>query len=462
MLVIEWVEKGCNVLTPDGLNMLELPNTELYKLYGEYFSGSHRDRNANIRRIANKLRTKVREGKLMAPERQEPYNPDIEPERIAARRRKAARNLGGKAVETTVLTIPTEHLAYHEALQAHLDEFGAVSKATYSEYQMLTKDSDNEAQIHDLRAKKFEVNFKSEPDWPPVTRVESVKLPRKERKEKLSGLPKTDIIADLQWPYIDREALDVTCQILRDRKPDTLIIGGDMLDLSAWSKYEQMPEWATVTQQSIIEIHQFLAKLRKMLPETRIIVVEGNHERRMPTMLLTNAKAAYGLKRADDIEGWPVMSITYLTAMDDLGVEYVDGFPANTIWITPELQFKHRAKGRGAKAVADNERYSTVYGDNHRVESSYKTYQTHEGAKTYGVFGVGCLCRLDGHVPSVNSGRHLDGSPVVAYPENWQQGIMLIDHHEDGSFNANQIFIDTFNNHRAIYNNKVYEPRAAE
>jgi hypothetical protein len=35
---------------------------------------------------------------------------------------------------------------------------------------------------------------------------------------------------------------------------------------------------------------------------------------------------------------------------------------------------------------------------------------------------------------------------------------MLVDHHPDGSFNTNQVFIDTFNGYKAIYNGKVYIP----
>ncbi len=391
------------------------------------------------------------------PERSTPYNPDQEPKNIESRRAAAAMHLAGKALETTVITVPTEHLSYHEKLQQALESEGALSKARFSDYEMGYKDSEGEAQTHELHASRFEVKFDSEPKWPVVNRVESRRLERKARGEQLS-LPKTDIIADLQWPYVDKDALDVTCQILRERQPDTLIVGGDLMDLSAWSKYTQRPEWATITQTSINEIHQFLAKLRKSLPSTRIVVVEGNHEKRMPDTLLNNAKAAYGLKRGDQPEGWPVMSIPYLTAMDTLDIEYHDGFPANTLWLTPELQFKHRAKGRGPSAVAGNERYSTVYGDNHRIESQYKTYPTMEGAKTFGVFGVGCLCRLDGQVPGANTGLHLNGTPKVSYNDNWQQGFMLIDHHNDGSYSANQVFIDTFNGYKAIYNGKVYKP----
>lgn len=439
-------------------NMLSLPNAELYRLYAHLYTGSKRDRQMNIRSKANKFRRKLNEGKIIMPERSTPYNPETELNNIEARRQSAAMHLAGKALETTVITVPTEHLPYHERLQEALTTEGAVSSARFSDWQSLTKDATGEAQIHDLHGSRFEVKFDSEPRWPVVNRVESRRLERKIRGEQLS-LPKTDIISDLQWPFVDLQALDVTCQILRERQPNTLIIGGDLMDLSAWSKYTQRPEWATVTQQSVNEIHQFLASLRKMLPTSRIVVVEGNHEKRMPDVLLNNAKAAYGLKRADQPEGWPVLSIPYLTAMDTLDIEYHDGFPANPLWLNPELQFKHRAKGRGANAVANNERYSTVYGDNHRIESQYKTYPTMDGAKTYGVFGVGCLCRLDGHTPGANTGLHLDGTVAENYSDNWQQGFMLIDHHADGSYSANQVFIDTFNGYKAIYNGKLYEAK---
>ena len=438
---------------PDLWNLLNLSIEELVIIYDEIPK-------SKIIGTRSVYRVKIRDGELEMPPKNPEYdgNPEAERERAKGRRKAVAPNAGQAATSRLIsIQVLEEHLHYHEAVKKQLEEDGYLSKVTFTDWQMGSKDEDGNPQVTDLHGTRFEVKFDSEPKWVPVNRVESVRLPKKEKKTEVN-LPKTDIIADLQWPFVDRQALDVALQIERDRQPDTLIIGGDLMDLSAWSKYQQFPEWATVTQQSINEIHQFLVTLRKMLPATRIIVVEGNHEKRIPDTVLNNAKAAYGLKRADQPENWPVLSVPYLTAMDTLDIEYHDGFPANNLWITPNLQFKHRAPGRTPTAVANNERYSTIYGDNHRIESAYKTYPTIDGATTYGVFGVGALCRLDGHTPGSKSGRHLDGTPVTAYNDNWQHGIMLVDHHPDGSFNTNQIFIDTFNGYKAIYNGKVYTP----
>lgn len=444
---------------PDLWNLLSLPNAELYRLYGAYLD-KH-----SIRRTANKYRKLYHNGEINMPEREKPYNPDTEPLEIANRRSKAAKTLGPKALETTVLTIPTDHLPYHEKLQEHLDAEGAVSKMRVSEYQMGYKDADGEAQSHDLKAMRFEVAFNTEPQWPIVSRVESVRLPKRERseKDKLREGKRAIILPDLQIPFQDEQAVQIALQVMADVKPDKVVIVGDLLDLSAWSKFLQRPEWANQTQESIIQAHQLLATIRKLCPTAEIAVLEGNHDLRMNTHVQKNAAAALGLKRADQLEHWPVMSVPYLCAFDTLDVEYISGYPANRYWLNENLQVRHGNKVRSgastARAISDDERVSTIFGHTHRLETHYKTKQTYDGGKINAAFSPGCLCRIDGTVPGANTGYDLDGKTVENY-ENWQQGLMVVDYEEgDGAFYPQQVFINSFNNYQTRFNGKTYEAK---
>ncbi len=446
----------------DLYNLLNLPNYELYRLYGGYMD-KH-----SIRRTANKYRKMHQRGEVDMPERDKPYNPNTEPLEIANRRARASKSLGAKAIETTVLTIPTEHLPFHEKLQEALDTEGTLSRATFTsgEHTGFIKNSENEIEYTDpLKVKriKFEVDFDTEPKWPPVNRVESVKLPRREQKEAdaLRTSKRAVILSDLQYPYVDEKALQVALEIVRDAKPDKVVLVGDLLDLSAWSKYIQRPEFAAQTQDAINQAHQLMVKLRQLCPAAEIAVLEGNHDARMEKYALANAQAAYGLKRADQPEGWPVLSVPYLTAMDSLDIDYVSGYPANRHWINKNLQVRHgnlvRSRGNTAVAVALDEKISTIFGHIHRMETQYLTHHTYDGGKTIGAWSIGCLCKIDGSVPSTRGGVDLSGRPVTNY-ENWTQGLAIATYEEgDGSFDVQPVFMNTFQNYRAFYQGEMYE-----
>lgn len=409
-----------------------------------------------LQRYHQKIGTKV--------ERQEPYIDAKDEKEKADRRRGVSKTAGGAAMKGMVsIFVKEEHKDYHEQLQKHLDEYGTASKARFSDYQMGMKNADGEFEAHDLKAVRFEVNFDTEPKWPPVNRIESVRLPKKESKKGPDESKTAVILPDLQIPFHDEEAVNVALQIVRDAKPDKIVILGDMLDLSAWGKYEQRPEFARATQDSIIEAHKLLATLRKLAPMSEIAVMAGNHEQRMEKSLLANAQAAYGLKRADQPDGWPVMSVPYLCAFDQLDVEYVAGYPASRYWINERLQIKHgnrvRSSGSTAKLVSDDERVSTIFGHIHRIEAHYKTVNVYEGGKTNAAYSIGCLCRIDGSVPSTHNSYDLDGQPVKNY-ENWQQGLAVIGYQEGyGSFNVQQIYINSFEGYAAHYNNRTYKPQ---
>lgn len=398
------------------------------------------------------------------PSNPEYENPEAERERAASRRRGVAPTAGRRALKGMVqFTVPEEHAVYHQELQEALDEHGALNKASFTDWQGFIKNDDGEPEIVDLHRKRFDVKFNAEPQWPVPTRVESLVLPKKESKKAPEASKSAVILPDLQIPFEDKEAVSVALQIVEDVKPDKIILLGDALDLSAWSKYVQRPEWATATQDAIIELHKLLAHLRKTNPTADIVVLAGNHELRMGNNLLMNAQAAYGLKRADDMEGWPVMSVPYLCAFDQLGVEYVDGYPANRHWINERLQVRHgsisRSGGSTAKAVSNDERVSTIFGHVHRIETQYKTVNVYGGGRTNFAHTPGCLCRIDGHVPSTKGGIDQRTNQPVENYENWQQGLSVVSYQDgDAPFSLEQVYINTMSGYEAMYRGKTYRP----
>ncbi len=235
-------------------------------------------------------------------------------------------------------------------------------------------------------------------------------------------------------PFHDEKAMDVALQIVdwlyHNDRVDGVVNLGDFLDLPSQGKYEQEAGFAGTTQLAINRGHLFLQQQRAVAGEqAEIILIEGNHDRRMEKFIQINSAAAWGLKRANADE-LPVMSIPYLLRLDEIGVEYIDAYPAGAYWLNRNLRAIHGYKVRsgGSTAAAytnDSPHISTVFGHIHRQEVQSKTVFDRDGAIRSKAISPGCLCRVDGAVPSVNGSTKIDGSPATFY-ENWQQGIAVI------------------------------------
>jgi predicted phosphodiesterase len=288
-------------------------------------------------------------------------------------------------------------------------------------------------------------NLKPEPAWPVVDRAVKVTIsapkPAKKHKTKHTvhvALPDPQIgyrlLDGVLDPFQDEAAMDVALQIVsyleETDRVDTVINLGDYLDLPAQGRFEQEPAFAFSTQQAIDRGHRFLQEQRAAAgPKAKIVLVEGNHDRRMEKFIVANAASAFGIRRANTSE-LPVMTLPYLLRMDEIGVEYIDAYPAGAYWLTDSLRAVHgnKARSNGSTAAAytnADPHISTIFGHAHRLEIQSRTVFNRDGAIRSAAVSPGCLCRVDGAVPSVNGSTHLDGRPATYY-ENWQQGIVVI------------------------------------
>ena len=252
-------------------------------------------------------------------------------------------------------------------------------------------------------------------------------------------------------PFHDEAAMDVALQIvgLDHGHPLAQVINlGDFLDLPMYGTYEQEAVFAMTAQKAIDRGHLFLAQQRAEAGDTaRIILLEGNHDKRLNRFINTNAAAAYGLKVANLPESWPVNSLQNLLRCDELGVEFIDGYPAAAHWINKRLRAMHgdRANSSGSTAAQyanSNPNISTLFGHTHRMEQQSKTVFDRDQAIKSVSFSPGCLCRVDGAVPSVKGGVDVKGQ-ALQYFENWQQGVSVIffKDGDDDSFHFDQVHI---------------------
>jgi len=251
-------------------------------------------------------------------------------------------------------------------------------------------------------------------------------------------------------PFHDEAAIEIHFQILAYLQEkygvDEIVHLGDYLDLPTMGKYAQEEMFAHTVQPALNYGHNLLAKQRATCPDAKIVLLEGNHDCRMQRYVVANAMASKGIKRANATpDDWPVMSLPHLLRLEDLNVDYVGAYPAGEYWLTKNLKAIHgtsvRSGGSTASAyVNKNPHISTVFGHAHRQELQYKTVANQDGPIRSVSASPGCLCRVDGAVPSYGGGVNDNGRPVKHW-EDWQQGIMIGWIREDESFTLQPIHI---------------------
>ena len=329
-----------------------------------------------------------------------------------------------------------------------LDLIGEIKTIRVNEWQAMSKNAEGEPEITDLRAASIVLSpsWEAGPEWPVIDRSNpvTVRVP-KERSTKATGWKTAVILPDIQFgyrrlldgtldPFHDERAVDIALQILEFERPDLTIILGDLLDLAPVSRHRFEAGFALTVQPALDAAYQFLAKVASLSGEVRLL--SGNHDERIQHYITDNAIHAFGLKKGGSApEDWPVMSVPYLLNLDELGVEYVGAYPAGATYINDRLACIHGAKignknRTAAQLVVEDELVSVIYGHTHKRALAAKTRNTRGEAKQTVAYSPGCLCRIDGSVPSTKGGVDFKGRPVRAW-EDWQMGLGVVRFKDD-------------------------------
>lgn len=322
------------------------------------------------------------------------------------------------------------------------------------------------------------------PEWPLITTAPrpAKQLQKSNTKSKSSGGWETAVIVpDIQFGFYksgiahdapivaihDDSALSVALQVIAELNPDQVVMVGDNLDFAEFGKYLTAPTFKQMIQPAIDRAAEFLQDLRAAAPKAKITWIQGNHEKRLPSYIQANAEAAFGLTRGINPKNnelrdrWPVLSLPVLLWMDELGVEYLSGYPEAAYYINSNLRIVHGDKvvsnGSTTNKYLNTNSVSVIYGHIHRNEMAFQTRETDQGPRTIMAASPGCLCRIDGAVPSVKSGLDEHGVPILQGAENWQQGLGVVKYQPRGVggeyFNYEPMWI--FNG-RGMFRGKEY------
>lgn len=334
-----------------------------------------------------------------------------------------------------------------------LDDVARVQKVRA--WQGFYKGDDGEAHTVDMHGIELVPSWADGPQWPVAKPGPVVRLPKAKATTAPVGWPNAVVLPDMQIGYFhgpdglepthDEAAIAAALAVTKAAKPAVVVLVGDNLDLPEFGRYRLTPAFMRTTQPAIDRATTLCAELRRAAPNARIVWLAGNHEERLPNWLLDNAAAAHGLRQGNTPESWPVMSVPFLTRMDDHDIEYRPGYPASHYWITERLKVVHgelvRSNGSTAAAYLSREKTSSIFGHVHRREYAARTRDDHDGPREIMAASPGCLCRIDGAVPSVKGGVDLDGRPLRR-SEDWQQGLAVVPFDPDsGHFDYEQVAI---------------------
>jgi predicted phosphodiesterase len=330
-------------------------------------------------------------------------------------------------------------------------DIGKVSAVKLSEWSAFHKDDETgDAVITPMSGASIVLTptWETGPQWQPIDRASKVPVALPKPSKRKTKTKTAVILPDVQFgyrrdidtavldPFHDEQAISAALKVVQTVDPDLIIHLGDLLDFANFGKYEQEPGFALTVQPAIDRAHRYLAECAIASPNAKQVLLEGNHDRRLTRAIVNNAMAAFGLRRGNAPEEWPVLSIPYLLRLDELNVEYVGGYPAGIYWINDRLACIHghkvKSSGSTAALVVDDERVSTIFGHVHRIELAYKTRRVRAGARTSLAASPGCLCRIDGTVPSVKGSYDPLGRPVPTV-ENWQQGCAIVTYQDGDS-----------------------------
>jgi metallophosphoesterase superfamily enzyme len=331
-------------------------------------------------------------------------------------------------------------------------EIGSINKVSL--YQTVTKNEVGETEIHNLQAIQFSPTWEQGPEWPLVEQGPRIQLQKSTTKvSRPKGWEEAVIVPDIQIgfyrksldsldlePIHDEKAIAVALKLIEDINPNQVVMVGDNLDFAEFGKYLTAAPFKQLVQAAIDRATMLCAQIRSAAPNAKISWIAGNHEARMARYIQTNAEAAFGITRGklnDELrDSWPALSVPYLCRMDEFDIQYVPGYPESYVSLNENLMVVHGHKvtsnGSTTTKYLNDAHVSVIYGHIHRTEYAYRTRLSKNGPRTIMAASPGCLCRIDGAVPSTKSGADEFGRPMLMGAENWQQGLAVVQYQPPG------------------------------
>lgn len=233
---------------------------------------------------------------------------------------------------------------------------------------------------------------------------------------------------DSHFPNQDDDALSIIDQVCQLMQPTLYSHMGDLLDCYKLSRFNKNPDRLESLQDEIDMGRRHLARKRVIMPTTKMVYLEGNHEdrlRRVMWNLPGEAQALTALTNFKKAMTWPA-----LLGLDELGVTFVPymGSAQASQNFLPKWILKHGSivrKNSAYTARGEWEKYGRSGSSGHTHRLGMYFHNDHNGSHCW--VETGCGCSL---------------TPEYVSDPNWQQGcVVLTFDKETGAFQAEPVYI---------------------
>ena len=225
------------------------------------------------------------------------------------------------------------------------------------------------------------------------------------------------VASDIHFPFEDQPAYELFVKVATDLQPDILVLLGDIIDNYAVSAHDKDADRATPAafKEEMRYARQKLEQLRELLPKTRIIYKEGNHETRLKRYILKNAPVLSSLK---------CTTLPDLLDLKSLDIEWIGNDERLQIGRLHHIHGNEIGGGGSSPARLKYQRMQCnfIFGHLH-TRDKYRA-RAYDGQQ-HGAYANPCLCNLK--------------AEYIHHAANWSLGFTLIDHDTDRTFQVEEI-----------------------
>lgn len=248
------------------------------------------------------------------------------------------------------------------------------------------------------------------------TRITPTKRRKPERDTEVEVF-----FGDTHHPVHDQRKIDLAMIALYELQPDRVTFVGDDVDNALFSSFDSKQEWRGQTQAGLDSFVETIGKVKANVPDADIVVLEGNHNIRLEKQIRNYNGELLGLRRAGTDE-LGVLTLGYLLRAEELGFEYVTGYPESEYWHSDTLKSYHgrATSSSGLVAVKEikNETVNFVHGHTHQAGIVYRTFRNGREEQTIWGMEVGTFADRN-KVPSGKYSQNEQGN-VLRQLHDWQ------------------------------------------
>lgn len=226
------------------------------------------------------------------------------------------------------------------------------------------------------------------------------------------------ILSDMHIPYHDRKVLATALEYGRRRKPDTVVLLGDVADHFACSFWQNDPRERDFARERHM-VMEFLSYLRELFPKAYVVYKLGNHEDRLERYMRVKAPELIGLE---------CLEFPHLYNLPKLGISCIgDNRPIRIGKLNlihgHEYKFAISNPVNPARGLYLRGKAHAICGHFHQTsQHSEKSLEE----KVTSCWSLGCLCDI-----------HPEYRPL----NGWSHGFGYVQISDDGAFQVDNLRI---------------------